>query len=377
MKMPILKTLCLSLLLFMSCKKDYALQVNSSNYNNSQSKEITNANQPKSGYQYFEAFDQTVNMKSTRIQLPLGWKQGNSGNYAFIGPNNMKIGKVQMSRMHAYTEDYNMLQTYQMSRIKNERPLTINQIVDTYFMPYANQNNMRLIRTFPLPKIAQKAKQFLELNFTSTPTQINVEGVGLEWEDNKGMTYLTILRKMTFSTYNQLQWGFINQHIESPNTYYNKAKTIFIEATLSEQHNTDWLFKKNQIAAQRANQSWQAHKARMDALKLNSTNSSFTSSTTSSNVGNIYSDILDINHSGYLKRSNMTSHGQAKTIRGIRNTTIISNHNTGEHYTVPAGSKYYWVNNNGRHFGTNNPNYDPRTDNRINQTEWSQFQVEN
>lgn len=376
MKFSILKTLLLSATFLMSCKKDYALQVASNDSNQHESR-VYDSNKPKKGYQYFEAFDNTVNMKSTRLQLPLGWGNGDLKKYAYTGPNNMNIGMAQSSKIHAYTEDYSMLQSFQMTGKKNEYPLTINQIVETYFQPYAQQNNMRLVNTFQLPKVAKKAKQFLELNFTSVPTQIDVESVGLEWEDNKGMKYLTILRKLTFTTYNMKQWGFMNQYIEAPANLYNSAKNIFIDATLSEQHNTDWLRKKNQIAAQKSKQSWQTHQARMDALKLNSTNSSFTSSTSSSNVGNIYSDILDINHSGYLKRSNMTSHGQAKTIRGIRETTIISNHNTGEHYSVPAGSKYYWVNSNGRHFGTDNANYDPRTDSRINQTEWSQFQVEN
>lgn len=73
----------------------------------------------------------------------------------------------------------------------------------------------------------------------------------------------------------------------------------------------------------------------------------------------------------------MNSQGQTRTINAIGERNVISNYSTGERYTVQSGSKYYWVNNDGKYFGTDNPNYDPRTDNRINNVEWSQFQIDN
>lgn len=326
------------------------------------------------GYQYFENYDPIVKMVSGRVQLPNGWRRvKNDKQYQYEGPNDMKIGRIQMSNLFSYTEDYGMLQTFQMSGTPNQYPMSINQIVETYFMPYANENNLQFIKSFPLPKVAEKSKTFLELNFKSQPTQIETESAGLEWKDNKGRKYLTILRKTVYKTYNQWSWGFLNQHIEAPASKFDNAKKIFIDMTLSEQHNTDWLYRKNQIAARKANQQYQEHVARMNAIKLNSSNSGFSSSS----VASTYSDILDINHSGYLKRSDMTSHGQTRTVNMISERNIISNHNTGEHYNVQAGSKYYWVNNNGKYFGTDNPNYDPRIDRRINQTEWSQFNIEN
>ncbi len=357
MKSSILKTLLLLSTLLMSCKKDYALQVASNDSYEQESRNF-DPNKLKKGYQYFEFRDNDLRIQSTRIQLPKSWKRSNSTNFLFEGPNNMRIGNTQMSAIN-----YN-------------RPLDIYQIIETYFVANS-ENGDRPINIYELPKIAKKSKDFLELNYSNVPTQYNVTAYGIEWKESNGINYFTVLRRIVTSAYNSTSWAFMNQHVEAPNQYYDAAKTIFIDAILSEQHNTDWLYKKNKQLAQKLHQQYKVHQARMDALKLNSTNSSFTSSTSSSNVGNIYSDILDINHSGYLKRSNMTSHGQSKTIRGINETSIISNHNTGEHYSVPAGSKYYWVNSNGRHFGTDNANYDPRTDRRINQTEWSQFQIEN
>ncbi|MHA7843886.1 MAG: hypothetical protein ACX93I_11235 [Winogradskyella sp.] len=386
MKVIAIKILSVLLLLCFSCKGEQQ-NPNINDFANGDTIEVENdviepqnrkqdVTEPKThtgNYQYFENFDPSVNMVSGRVTLPKGWKRlKNDKQYQYEGPNDMKIGRIQMSNLYSYTEDYGMLQTYQMSGTPNQYPMSINQIVETFFMPYANENNLKFIGSFSLPKVAEKSKAFLDLNFKSQPTQIETESAGLEWQDDKGRKYLTILRKTIYKTYNQLSWGFLNQHIESPASKYEDAKKIFINMTLSEQHNTDWLYRKNQIAAQKANQQFRAHQARMDAIKLNSSNSGFSSS-----VVNTYSDILDISHSGYLKRSNMTSHDQSRTVNMIGERNIISNHNTGEHYNVQAGSKYYWVNNNGKYFGTDNPNYDPRIDQRINQTEWSQFNIEN
>lgn len=376
MKLAILKITMMALVIFMSCKKEYAMQEPTMKNNDSEEK-TTDSIKPKKGYKYFEFMDEDLKILSTRILIPNSWERSSDTNYILEGPNNIRVANVQTSPMLMYSEDPSMVRTFQMNGMQNQYPLTLNEITELYFMPYAEQNNMQLVNTFPIPEISKKSVEFLKLNYSSTPTKQEVETMGLEWKDTNGKRYLTVLRRLIFTKNDHLTWGFINQHIESKSADYDTAKKLFIDVILSEQHNTDWLYKKNKIAAQKAQQQFQAHQARMNAIQLNSTNSSFTSSSSSTSVGDIYSDILDINHAGYLKRSNMTSHGHTRTVNAIGNRNVISNHTTGEHYNVQAGSKFYWVNNNGEYFGTDNANYDPRSDRKVNQTEWSQFNVEN
>lgn len=169
-----------------------------------------------------------------------------------------------------------------------------------------------------------------------------------------------------------MSWTFNNQHIESATKDAAEAKKILIDAIMSEEFNTEWLHTVNAISAKRSNQMYQAHQARMATLNLNSTNSSYNKS-----IGDTYSDILDINHSGYLNNSNIQQAGHNKTVRMIAGQNIISNNTTGERYNVQSGSKYYWVNQNGKYIGTDNINYDPRMDKKINNMQWSQFNIEN
>ncbi len=95
----------------------------------------------------------------------------------------------------------------------------------------------------------------------------------------------------------------------------------------------------------------------------------------SSNIAKINSDILDINHAGYLKRDSMVSAGQAKTIDMLSGSSIITNPTTGEHYRVEAGANHYWVNNEGKFFNTENPLIDPRTDINISNQQWEKYEV--
>lgn len=91
-------------------------------------------------------------------------------------------------------------------------------------------------------------------------------------------------------------------------------------------------------------------------------------------TGVVYSEILDYNHAGYLKRSDMNSAGHTNNLNAKNDRVVIVNSITGENYNVQAGSKFYWVNSDGKYFGTDNLLYDPRTDNRINNRDWVPFE---
>lgn len=60
-------------------------------------------------------------------------------------------------------------------------------------------------------------------------------------------------------------------------------------------------------------------------------------------------------------------------MRAIQGTTMIANANTREAYQVPSGSKHYWVNTRGEYIGTDNSLLDPRSDSRLNSTDWTRF----
>jgi hypothetical protein len=90
-------------------------------------------------------------------------------------------------------------------------------------------------------------------------------------------------------------------------------------------------------------------------------------------VGGTYSDILDISHQGYLSRDNINNADHGSGINAIHNTTVIGNHETGEHYNVDGNNNYYWVNDDGVYIGTDNALFDPRLNQATRSAQWNRF----
>src|SRR5690554_8191283 len=110
-----------------------------------------------------------------------------------------------------------------------------------------------------------------------------------------------------------------------------------------ETHGTD--SGKQCLLGTKVSRKCSAHQQRMAAINARGQ--------ATRSLGNTFSEILDINHSGYLNRSNMVDAGHVNTINMIGQQTIISNSGTGERYKVEDNSRYYWVNKKGEYIGTN------------------------
>ncbi len=233
-------------------------------------------------------------------------------------------------------------------------------------MPVAEQTGRTLTKTYVLPELANTIGMFYSQLFVSVPIQREVNSYGIEWKDKEGMSYITTLTINISYSQVSSTWFFTGQYLEAPNAQFEEAKKAFLYGLIHTEANPQWVLAINRRDAKRAGQAYQAHLGRMAIINARRN--------TNRSVGDVYSDILDINHAGFLKRSDINSAGHDDLINTIGDRTIILNNNTGESYNVQAGSKYYWVNSEGKYFGTDNPLYDPRTDNKLNNTEWVPFE---
>jgi hypothetical protein len=159
---------------------------------------------------------------------------------------------------------------------------------------------------------------------------------------------------------------------------YESARDALMYASENTEPNPRWQIAKNEELLRniRANQQYADARTRESHIQhVGRMNAILARGEASANVAKINSDILDINHAGYLTRSNMVSAGHARTVDTIAGQSVIANPNTGEHYKVEAGSKNYWVNAEGQYFRTDNSLYDPRTDRSISNQQWQPFEV--
>tara|TARA_R110002072_G_scaffold174802_5_gene330414 strand:- start:5223 stop:6338 length:1116 start_codon:yes stop_codon:yes gene_type:complete len=297
------------------------------------------------------------------IWYPSTWKRvTNSNQWTFEGPNNIKISR-EFGQFFTFGNSYG-------GQTQNHRPpMNINAIIDEFFMPNAHKYQRTLIQVYEVPKVAQIEHQYRTQLWTYAPTQKNTYSYAIEWKDLNNVKFITLLHVFIDSTQLGSSWGYYGQFLQANEPHFEAAKNAFINGFETKKYNQQAIIAYNNNEMQKANISDRAFQNRLTAINAR------TNSNTS--VANIYSDILDISHSGYLSRSNMTSHGHSKTISGIRETVTVANHNTGEHYSVPMGSKNYWVSNQGTYFGTDNSLYNPNTDMNMNNKDWTKFEIEN
>ena len=327
---------------------------------------------------YLDIEDPKMGMVMLSIPFPAGWQVDTNPNDQLIytGPNDTLVYQTSSGK-YFHSNDQFRRQSAQIGGVKLSPVIPLEQFLKQYFVPNMAQHGYQLINSYSMPKVID----FWDLYAAGMPQGLSrkqYNAIGAEWENSDGSKAFTILIQHQLQQPGQTLWEVTAGELYTSDSEYNTAKNDYVHAVLNTQVNAQWQIKKNnQLMAQirqtnregnqRLKQSQIAHMGRMNSILARGT--------TSSSVAKINSDILDINHSGYLKRSSMVSAGQANSVNMIGEQSVIRNNNTGEYYQVDSGAENYWVNNEGKYFSTDNSNYDPRTDNRINNQQWLRFDV--
>ncbi|WOD44148.1 hypothetical protein [Hwangdonia lutea] len=349
------------------------------NYQN-QEKNTTSS---QNGLKYHNIYDDGNGMVICRMPLPENWKYNAAKNaeITITAPNNIKVNKTETYN-YAYANDAYSLQTLQMANNPNVQvsPVyTLQQILQNNIVPSAKSQGYKLIKSYQMPRVLQFWNRF-DSGMLKTGSNRRYHVLGTDWADANGNRSCIILVQSIIAKGNFTSWTLQSTELEAPEQHFETAKEAYILSVANTQINMSWQQYKNKALLQsiRHNEAYWANATKQSQIAHNQRMRAINSrGNTTRSVGKTYSDILDINHAGFLKRSDMNSAGQSKTVNMIGERATISNMATGERYNVEDGSKYYWVNTNGEYFGTNNTFYDPRTDNRINNQEWHQFEVEN
>ena len=327
---------------------------------------------------YLEFIDPKNGLVQARYPIPKSWTVNSTDDPVYIeGPNGLKVYKAETSN-YVWSNDPMMQQSLQMGGQTLAQPAGTRQILEQFLKPNAQGQGYRFLKSYELPEVAGFWQRLFHA-MPNTGSQRKVEALGTEWESNAGTRSLIVLVQYQSMRQQTLFWGVQTTELETEPGSFEKARNAYLYSLANAQLNPQWIQhmngqlvgnirKSNEFWANATAQSAAAHQQRMNAIAARGN--------AATSVGNTYSDILDISHQGFLNRSHINDAGHASTIRAINETALIGNHETGEHYTVPAGSNYYWVSNDGAYFGTDNALLDPNTDQRMNDKDWTKFAVE-
>ena len=279
---------------------------------------------------------------------------------------------------YGYSQDPFTLQSLQMTGKPISPVYSLEQILEQHLKPSAQSQGYTFIQAYPLPKVQAFWDKFAA-GMLQTGSHWQYHVMGSEWKDTAGNHSLMVQLQSISQKGATVLWSLTTTELEAPSKYFEEAKNAYLEGLERTELNPQWqeymngklmgqIRESNAFWAQKSAESAQAHQQRMAAINARGQ--------ATRSLGNTFSEILDINHSGYLNRSNMVDAGHANTINMIGQQTIISNSGTGERYKVEDNSRYYWVNKKGEYIGTNNPLFDPRIDNRINGEGWEPFEIQ-
>ncbi len=328
---------------------------------------------------YFYMKDAQNGMVMVKSPLPASWQYDERPNASIVyqGPNNLKVYKTERFEYFYSNDPYTNQTAAQMGK-QVSQPMPLDQIVSQQLKPNYESNGYTFLKSYPAEGVVDFWNRFAS-GMPQTGSRKSFSAIGSDFKAANG-NHIMVLALLTMSqTQTGVIWSISTTTLEADADYFDKARDAYIHGVANTQINPQWQqYQNGQLAAnikrndefyrEQMMKSAAAHKQRMAAINSNAT--------ASNNIAKTYSDILDISHAGYLKRDNINSAGHSANINMIGENTVIGNHQTGEHYTIPSTNKYYWVNNRGEYLGTDNPNFDPRINNQINDAEWTQFDVE-
>lgn len=345
----------------------------SSGYNTNESQ-----NQNPIKFQYYR--DKSSGMIQSRSPLPSNWLMHQESNapYFITGPDGIKVNHTK-TEQYAYSQDPYARQTIKMSGQDIAPVYSLQQIVEQHIRPSAQNQGYSFIKSYPAPGVQAYWEKFMA-GMPQTGSQRTIYTLGTEWKNSQNQRSLILLVQSVIQKNQIINWTLQTTELEASSSQFQLAKEAYLYGICHTEINPQWqeylngrligqIRQNDDFWAQASAQSAQAHQQRMAAINARGTSNQSTAQ--------IYSDISDISHAGYLNRSNMVSEGQSKTVNVIGNHAIIGNTETGERYQVESGNKFYWVNKDGEYFGTDDSFYDPRIDNRINGAQWMKFQIEN
>lgn len=369
-------SLILSFVFFTSClnknpdQQNFGEEGNFDSYSNSENEAINNENgnnnmAQNNSIQYFNTVDSQNGIVMSRVPFPADWKKETTGEYAFTGPNGIKIQKDRGSSF-MFSNDQQTNQMYQQSGMQVQFPKSIDQVIEEGFMTYANKINRKLVRKYPLPQLAAWDKQFDDQLYKSMPSQKSFNVMALEWRDPDGTSFLTILHHTVSQDQYGGYWSINYSVLETPENIFEQAKTQYINGLLNQQINPQWLQAVNQKDMQIAQQSNAGHQQRMADIK----------SFGDRNTANYNSRMaaMDQNMESWKSNQAAGDRNQERFVDYINGNTNVSDPNTGQTYKVEAGSNQYWMNNQGEYIKSDNSNYNPNQDDNINNQTWTEYQ---
>ena len=205
-----------------------------------------------------------------------------------------------------------------------------------------------------------------------------------EWKNQEGISSIVIVRYYAVQYQNGISgWNIILNCLEASKSYFEEAKTNYINGILNFQINPQWVQVSNQYWKQQAQQAMAGHKQRMAAIEnfgRNNTarhNARMAASDAQYNNWRSGQAASDAQYNSWRDGQISSDAGQSNYVDGIWEQRNMTDPNTGQTYKIEGYDNNVWMNQNNEYIGTDNTLYNPNIDNNVNNQNWTQIEDNN
>lgn len=316
---------------------------------------------------YFYNIEKSNGWATERIPFPATWVQHDSGDFAFTGPNGIRV-YGGFGRGFSYSNDPTMMQLYQATGTEVKYPLNMEQTIEEFLMPIANKLNRKLVKKYPIPQLLEGHKNFYGMMYKVEPTQTQFDATALEWVDPDGTQWVTIFFYHLDQARNSIMWGFIGGAMGAPAAYFEKAKQDYLNGLLNKQINPQWMNAMNQKTEFAIRQSNEAHAQREAEFKRGMAQRQQQWEANQQSISNKQKQ-WEANQEAISRRNEMVSDA-------ILGKVNIVDPESGSRHKIDNTSNRYWVNSQNKYIGTNTTYDDPNKNSFVNGETWREFKID-
>ena len=316
---------------------------------------------------YFYNTDSRNGMVTDRYPFPATWQQHNSGDFAFTGPNGIKV-YGESARFFSYSNDPTTLQQFQMVGFNVKYPLTMNEAIDEFLVSHANTLNRKMVKKYPIPQLKEFYKNFDSMLFKVEQNQKQFDATAIEWVDPDGTRWLTVFNYQIEQGYNKVHWGFSASAIGAPAAIFEKAKQDYLNGLLNRQINPQWVNTMNQQDQYAIQKSNEAHARRQAEFKRGMDERQKQWEANQEGIANLQKQWED-NQESISRRNEMVSDA-------ILGKVNIIDPASGDKSKIDNTNVRYWVNSQNKYIGTDTSYEDPNKNSYLNGETWREFKID-
>lgn len=243
---------------------------------------------------------------------------------------------------------------------------SIDQVIQQYILPLIQQMGGRVDRTIDLPGITRADQQEMNGYEYIGGARPVMAAKGLELTENstgeKGLMIIHFMRlSSNYGTVCKYWFHLMGTKGSAASHEKDKQAVIYAlsnfkmnaQAVAAHNSQTSNMLAQKDAAFQRNQaQKWD-HFNKMQDIKRSTSNS----------VSDTYQDM-------YRNINGMRDAGHKKSVDGIWEQSPYTNPYNGQSMNLSNQYKYYYINQAGQTFGTNNPNFNPAQHPQMNQHNW-------